>query len=183
MTFAVQKAPLESPIPAELTVIYPDQGRYLDVGGQYYVVALGPEGESEEAATGSPTTAAPVTTAASADPAATAPAAPADPAATTVPAPGALPAFLYGRVELDDGQCGALTRHADGTGVDTAVLKPFFDNWSRVAWAVVVPLVAVVAVLMVIVALKRLFVRAVLGPVGAPAPRRPHGLARLLRPR
>lgn len=161
--FSVQQAPAGSPLPPQVTVLFPDQGRYLDDGAQYVVIAFGPQAELEEAGAGAGATTAAPTTLAPVDPAA-----PADPAATTLPVPapaGPLPA-LFGRVKVADGECGALTKHSDNTVVDTAVLKPLFDNWTRLAWAVILPLLAVLAVLTVIVVLKRLATRAVLGPIG-----------------
>lgn len=161
--FNVQQAPEGSPLPPQATVLFPDQGRYLDDGAQYLVIAFGPQAELEEAGAGAGATTPTAAPAAPVDPAA-----PLDPAATTLPAPappGPLPA-LFGRVKLADGECGALTKHPDGTVVDTAVLKPLFDNWTRLAWAVILPALAVLAVLTVIVVLKRLATRAVLGPIG-----------------
>jgi len=163
VTFGVLAAPPGSPVPAEVPVLFPDQGRYLDEGGRYAVVAIGPD-PAVEVDDGS-------------DDDAEA----ADPSVTTV-AP-ALPALLQGRVKLAEGECGALTVHEDGSTVDTAVLKPLFDNWRRLAWSVIVPVLAVVALLGLLVAAKRFVTRLAFGPMGprstpgqrAPRPEPPPG--------
>ncbi len=151
ITFGVLSKPEGSPVPVTVPVLFPDQGRYLDDGARYRVVALGPDPAVDVDDNG-------LTPAPSADPAATAPA--------------VLPALLQGRVRLDDGQCGALTVHEDGSTVDTAVLKPLAENWRRLAWSVLVPVLAAVAVLALLVAGKRLVTRVVLGPEGPRAPTR-----------
>ena len=168
--FIVLAAPEGSPLPPEVTVLFPDQGRYLDDGSRYAVAAFSPPAEVEDAGGGSvPATAAPSDPAA---PTPASPAAPGDPAATTAPSVGGLPPVLQGRVKLDDGQCGALTVHDDGKPVDTAVLKPLIDNWDRLGWSIVLPLVAALAVLTILVVVKRLVARVIFGPVGAPPPPR-----------
>lgn len=155
VTFGVLAAPEGSPLPPTVPVLFPDEARYLDDGGRYAVVAFGPDPAVEVEG------AAPAVTAA------------ADPAAPVTPA--VLPAVLQGRVKLDGEECGALTRHEDLREVDTAVLKPLFENWRRLAWSVVVPVLAAIAVLTLVVAAKRLATRMVFGPQGARVPtgRRP----------
>lgn len=145
VTFGVVSAPPGSPLPATVPVLFPDEARYLDDDERYAVVAFGPDPAVEVEGV------APATTV--------------DPAA-----PAVLPALLQGRVKLDGAECGALTRFQDGGEIDTAVLKPLFENWPRLLWSVVVPLLAAVAVLTLVVAAKRLATRLMFGPMGSRAP-------------
>jgi hypothetical protein len=63
-----------------------------------------------------------------------------------------------GRIRQPEGQCLPLTVTAGGDPLDTSMFGRLAGEWPRILWAFFVPFVAVLVVLAVVVALKRLVV-------------------------